>query len=118
MEHYEHYEICENFKPRNEEKERIEEDKELLEKKFKELNDKWSELYRKVDSLRNEIYDINREFGKLIKFYRKICNEEKLGGNIHKDCEYYNADNDTCYNYIMTSKGFEVSRFDKCVDDL
>lgn len=107
---------CANYKPNN--TNGSQKDKELLEKKFKELDNKWSELYRKADSLRNEIYDTKREYGKLRRFYRKICNEEKLGGNIHKDCEYYHEDDDTCSNYVMTGAGWEVSRFDKCIRDL
>ena len=52
---------------------------------------------------------------------KKILNEEENGGNIHKDCQYYNSEKDYCSNYMMgiyTGLAFEVSRHKKCIDDM
>ena len=52
---------------------------------------------------------------------KRILNEEENGGNIHKDCKYYNSEKDYCGNYMMgsyTGLAFEVSRHKKCIDDM
>ena len=51
----------------------------------------------------------------------RVLNEEENGGNIHKDCKYYNSEKDYCGNYMMgchTGLAFEVSRHKKCIDDM
>lgn len=118
MEHYEHYEKCESFKPRNEEKERIEEDKENLERFLEKVDKQMLNLYKQADNLRMELWDLHEEIGKIRTLARKIHNEEKLRGNVHKDCKYYIEEDDACLNYAMLGVGYNVSRFDKCVDDL
>lgn len=54
-------------------------------------------------------------------YLKKVLNEEANGGNIHKDCQYYNSEGDYCSNYMMgiyTGLAFEVSRHKKCIDDM
>ena len=54
-------------------------------------------------------------------YLKKVLNEEENGGNIHKDCQYYNSEKDYCSNYMMgcyTGLAFEVSRHKKCIDDM
>ena len=54
-------------------------------------------------------------------YLKKVLNEEENGGNIHKDCKYYNSEEDYCSNYMMgiyTGLAFEVSRHNKCIDDM
>lgn len=112
MEHY-----CANFEPIDE-KGQLMKDKQKLLEKMKKMNESWSELYRQADDLRIAMWELNKEFSKLKNFSKKIYNEEKLGFNVHRDCDYYNEDDDTCSNYGMSGAGFEVSRFNRCIDDL
>lgn len=52
---------------------------------------------------------------------KRVLNEEENCGNIHKGCEYYNAEKDYCSNYMMgcfTGLAFEVSRHKTCIDDI
>ena len=52
---------------------------------------------------------------------KRVLNEEENGGNIHKDCKYYNSEKDYCRKYMMrhyTGLAFEVSRHKKCIDDM
>ena len=52
---------------------------------------------------------------------KRILNEEENGGNIHKECQWYNSEKDYCSNYMMgcyTGLAFEVSRHNKCIDDM
>ena len=52
---------------------------------------------------------------------KRVLNEEKNNGNIHKECEYYHEETDCCYNYLMgmyCGMAFEVSRHNKCIKDL
>ena len=54
-------------------------------------------------------------------YLKRVLNEEENGGNIHKDCKYYNSEMDYCINYMMgiyTGLAFEVSRHKKCIDDM
>ena len=54
-------------------------------------------------------------------YLKKVLNEEANGGNIHKDCKYYNSEKDYCSNYMMgiyAGLAFEVSRHKKCIDDM
>ena len=66
-----------------------------------------------------------REFGQALKsantLLKRVLNEEENGGNIHKDCQYYNSEKDYCSNYMLgryTGLAFEVSRHKKCIGDM
>lgn len=100
-----------------EEQESIE-DEEIIIKKINNINKKMMGLSQKTRDLAYEMNNLQRELSHMKDMQKKIINEKKLGGNIHKDCEYYDNYNDTCSNYAMTGAGYEVSRFDKCVRHL
>lgn len=54
-------------------------------------------------------------------YLKRVLNEEENEGNIHKDCKYYDSKKDYCRNYMMsnyTGLAFEVSRHNKCIDDM
>ena len=54
-------------------------------------------------------------------YLKRVLNEEDNDGNIHKDCKYYNSENDYCRTYMMgcyTGLALEVSRHKKCIDDI
>lgn len=54
-------------------------------------------------------------------YLKRVLNEEENEVNIHKDCKYYNSENDYCRNYMMgryTGLAFEVSRHKKCIGDM
>lgn len=62
-----------------------------------------------------DLVDLN--FKRLIILLEVALGKE----NPHVDCEYYNIDSDSCYNYIMgkyTGLAFDVSRHNKCIEDI
>ena len=68
-----------------------------------------------------KVNDLNNAFQNTSRMLKRSLNEEKLGKNVHNDCEYYNQETDTCYNFLMgkySGLAFEVSRYDKCIKDI
>ena len=89
----------------------------ILEKASEEFTNCTTEIRKLQESL----YDLNCAFENASDMLKRCLNEEENGGNIHKDCEYYNSEKDFCSNYMMgryTGLAFEVSRHDKCIKDL
>lgn len=74
-----------------------------------------------ANDLYSKINDLNNAFQSTSRMLKRSLNEEELGKNVHSDCEYYNQETDTCYNFLMgkySGLAFEVSRYDKCIEDI
>lgn len=87
----------------------------ILEKSSEEFN----KCAKEVRELNYKMEDLKKAFETARRMLKRCLNEEKNGGNIHKNCEWYNPVKDYCRNYMMgTELAFEVSRHDKCIKDL
>ena len=83
--------------------------------------EKASEEFTKCTTEIRKLHALNCAFENASDMLKRCLNEEENGGNIHKDCRWYNPDKDFCSNYMMgkyTGLAFEVSRHDKCIKDL
>ena len=88
---------------------------------LKNSKNKFDELSKSVRKLSEEVEELRIAIEYSSTLLRRVLNEEAIGDNVHKDCEYYNSEKDYCSNYMMgryTGLAFEVSRHDKCIDDL
>ena len=83
-------------------------------KEFQKCAKEVRELNYKMEDLRKAVETANR-------MLKRCLNEDENGGNIHKDCEWYNPNKDFCSNYMMgkyTGLAFNVSKNKKCIKDL
>lgn len=87
---------------------------ETLNKEFQKCANEVRELNYKMEDLRKAVETANR-------MLKRCLNEEENEGNIHKDCEWYNPNKDSCSNYMMgkyTGLAFNVSKNKECIKDL
>ena len=95
-------------------------DKELLEK-FERCQEQLQAFQKAVKGLTEGINILKKQMEINHREMKRIINECENGGNIHKDCEWYDEEHDDCKNYMMgvyTGLAFEVSRHDKCIRDI
>lgn len=88
----------------------------ILEKASEEFN----EYSKTIRELHNSLFKLTKSFENASNMLKRSLNEEQ-NGNIHKECEYYNAERDYCANYLMgtyTGLAFEVSRHPECIKDM
>ena len=87
---------------------------ETSQKEFQKCAKEVRELNYKMEDLRKAFETANR-------MLKRCLNEEENEGNIHKDCEWYNPNKDSCSNYMMgkyTGLAFNVSKNKECIKDL
>ena len=88
---------------------------------LEKASEEFTKCTTEIRKLQESLYGLNCAFENASDMLKRCLNEEENGGNIHKDCEYYNSERDFCGNYMMgryTGLAFEVSRHDKCIKDL
>ena len=76
---------------------------------------------KEVRELNYRMGDLRKAFETASRMLKRCLNEEENGGNIHKDCEWYNPEKDYCSNYMMgkyTGLAFNVSKNKECIKDL
>jgi len=88
---------------------------------LEKASEEFTKCTTEIRKLQESLYALNCAFENASDMLKRCLNEEENGGNIHKECEYYNSEKDYCSNYMMgkyTGLAFEVSRHDKCIKDL
>lgn len=88
---------------------------------LEKASEEFTKCTTEIRKLQESLYALNCAFENAGRMLNRCLNEEANGGNIHKECEYYNSEKDYCSNYMMgkyTGLAFEVSRHDKCIKDL
>lgn len=88
---------------------------------LEKANECFTECAGEIRKLNDSLYSLTKAFEETRDMLKRCLNEEQNNGNVHKDCEYYDLDGDYCGNYLMgryTGLAFEVSRWDKCIEDL
>ena len=88
---------------------------------LKKASEEFNECAKAVRELSDKMYDLQKSFESIRDILKRGLNEEENGGNVHKNCEYYNSEKDFCGNYLMgkyIGLAFEVSRHDKCIKEL
>lgn len=88
---------------------------------YKESRNAFEELNNQIRELQQAFNECTKAMKTASTYLQRALNEEENGGNIHKDCRYYNSEMDYCSNYMMgryTGLAFEVSRHKKCIDDM
>ena len=76
---------------------------------------------KEVRELNYKMEDLRKAFETASRMLKRCLNEEENGDNIHKDCEWYNPNKDSCSNYMMgkyTGLAFNVSKNKECIKDL
>ena len=89
----------------------------ILEKSSEEFN----KCAKEVRELNYKMEDLRKAFENARRMLKRCLNEEENGGNIHKECEWYNSEKDYCSNYMMgkyTGLAFNVSKNKECIKDL
>lgn len=88
---------------------------------LEESTNAFNECQKQLRETEQTFRECQKAFEYANTLMKRILNEEENGGNIHKECEWYNPEKDYCSNYMMgkyTGLAFEVSRHDKCIKDL
>ena len=87
---------------------------------LKESRETFNEMNKRFRDMETAFRDAQKSFEYVERLLKRVLNEEANGGNIHKDCEWYNQEKDYCSNYVMgyPGLGFEASRHKKCIKDL
>ena len=83
--------------------------------------DEFNECTREVRKLTDRLYQLTQAFDSASTMLKRCLNEEGNGGNIHKDCKYYDSKKDYCMNYLMgkySRLAFNVSKNKECIKDL
>ena len=88
---------------------------------LKESTNAFNECQKQLNETEKAFRECAQALASANTYLKRVLNKEENGGNIHKDCEYYNSEKDYCGNYMMgcyTGLAFEVSRHKKCIDDM
>ena len=88
---------------------------------LEESKNAFNECQKQLRETEQAFKECQKAFKYANTLMKKILNEEENGGNIHKDCQYYNSEKDYCSNYLMgkyMGLAFEVSRHKSCIKDL
>ena len=88
---------------------------------LKESRNAFNECSKQLRETEQAFRECQKAFECANTLMKRVLNEEENGGNIHKDCKYYNSERDYCSNYMMgcyTGLAFEVSRHKKCIKDI
>ena len=88
---------------------------------LEESKKSYDECNKQLKETMNEFMRCSKALKCAETYLKRVLNEEENEVNIHKDCKYYNSENDYCRNYMMgryTGLAFEVSRHKKCIDDM
>jgi len=95
-------------------------DKEKAQIIFETSRETFKEMGNQFRDMATAFHDAQKSFEHAERLLKRVLNEEANGGNIHKDCEWYNHEKDYCGDYLMGYPGlaFEVSRHKKCIKDL
>lgn len=88
---------------------------------LKQSTEEFQKCAKEVRELNYKMEDLRKAFETVNRMLKRCLNEEENGGNIHKDCEWYNPNKDSCSNYMMgkyTGLAFNVSKNKECIKDL
>lgn len=87
---------------------------------YKESKNSFEKINKQLKELRQALLNFTLAMETANKYLRRALNEEKNGGNVHKKCQWYNAEKDYCKYVIgkFTGLAFEVSKVDKCIVDV
>jgi hypothetical protein len=89
---------------------------------LKESKNAFDECSKQLRETEKAFRECEQALNSANTYLKRVLNEEVNGGSIHKDCEYYNSEDDYCSNYIMgiysNELAFEVSRHKTCIKDI
>ena len=88
---------------------------------LEESKNAFNECQKQLNETGKAFLGCKRALDSTNTYLKRVLNEEENEDNIHKDCKYYDSENDYCRNYIMGNYdelAFEVSRHKKCIDDM
>ena len=88
---------------------------------LKKSSEEFNNCAKAVRELNYKMEDLRKAFETTGRMLKRCLNEEENGGNIHKECEWYNPEKDYCSNYMMgkyTGLAFNVSKNKECIKDL
>lgn len=88
---------------------------------LKKSQEEFNKCAKEVRELNFRINDLRQVIETANRMLKRCLNEEENKGNIHKECEWYNAEKDICRNYLMgkyTGLAFSVSKNKECIKDL
>ena len=88
---------------------------------LEKASEEFTKCTTEIRKLQESLYGLNCAFENASDMLKRCLNEEENGGNIHKECEWYNPEKDYCSNYMMgkyTGLAFNVSKNKECIKDL